>query len=146
MTVLSTDISDRLTQITVLTLEDLAFLLCDEGEPADCDAPLAAASIVRFQGPCTGELQIACTQDVLDDLTMNLLGDPAAVTEQLQQDALGEVANIVCGNLLPHVFGNDAVFDLDRPQPQDVSGGVSGDSAVQVAVDMGRVEVAFTAR
>jgi hypothetical protein len=34
----------------------------------------------------------------------------------LQRDALGEVANVVCGNLLPLVAGAEAVFRLSAPE------------------------------
>jgi len=44
-----------------------------------------------------------------------MLGEDKAVNASLQQDTLGEIANIICGNALPAIFGFETVFHLEAP-------------------------------
>jgi len=61
------------------------------------------------------------------------------------RDALGEVANVVCGNLLPEIAGRDAVFRLDAPRAFDGAGCGHGTpaAALSLGVDGGRAELAL---
>lgn len=38
-------------------------------------------------------------------------------SERQLEDALGEVANVICGNLLPAIAGSTEIFRLDPPRP-----------------------------
>ena len=62
---------------------------------------------------------------------------------------VGEVANVVCGNLLPDLAGREAVFHLSAPEPIDVTDAawcarpaVSALSA-SLGIDGGRADVAL---
>jgi CheY-specific phosphatase CheX len=53
----------------------------------------------------------------LVDLAANMLGTEDDPTDEVVLDALGEVTNVICGNVLPSLSGANAVFDLSAPEP-----------------------------
>lgn len=101
------------------TFESLALLFADTTPSAvQAEAPLTFTVRVAFAGPCTGTLDVAVSDDVAIALAANMLGfSPATVgaDRQMQRDAVGELANVVCGNVLPLVAGREAVFHLAAP-------------------------------
>lgn len=97
------------------TLEDMCFL-CDapemEAEFAETATPAFAS--VRFSGPRTGRLEFRVAQDLLPVIAENMLGvDDSNAVEQF--DALGELANVICGNVLTSLGDESAVFDISAP-------------------------------
>jgi CheY-specific phosphatase CheX len=106
-----------LRRATSSTFEDLAFLVLeDECTEAQAAAPLDAAVAVEFHGPVRGRLVLRVSSSLLPVIAANMLGEEQARHVPLQRDALGEVANVVCGNLLPLVAGAEAVFRLSAPE------------------------------
>jgi CheY-specific phosphatase CheX len=105
-----------LLQAATSTFESLA-LLCPEPCAPDGVAfiPIAAAVSVGFRGAREGHVVVGVTAGVLPALAENMLGADAAPDVRLQRDALGELANVVTGNVLPLVHGGAAVFHLDAP-------------------------------
>ena len=88
------------------------------------------------------------TDDVARAFAENMLGVSDADLAMVR-DALGEVANVVCGNLLPDLAGREAVFHLSAPEPIDVTDAawcarpaVSALSA-SLGIDGGRADVAL---
>lgn len=136
-----------LVQAAVLTFEELCFLfpeaaLTEEQQHASADA----AVCVRFQGPFHGALQVQLCGQVLPIVAANMLGEEAAPTPSQQLDALGEIANIICGNLLPHIAGSHEVFQLDAPQVVDATDIQASPSMacvthVQLGLEQGRVDL-----
>jgi hypothetical protein len=134
----------QLTEVTARTLEELCFffpmpLLSDEQR----DAVVDAAMSVRFAGPLRGRLVVRMCGGVLPILTSNMLGD-ADGDPRMQRDALAEVANVICGNLLPLIAGADAEFSLDAPQPVVVlaNAGPEPHTTLQFGLeDIGRADV-----
>ena len=106
-----------LRRATLSTFEMLGFLMPLEldGEERP-ERPMTAGARVRFRGQVSGALEIEVFGDVVQELTVNMLAleRPASRSEELS--ALGEVANVVCGNVLPELFGVRAVFDLSAPE------------------------------
>ena len=117
--------------------------------PTADEAAARAAHAVRvaFVGPLRGCLALRVTDDVARACAENMLGaEPQQIA--LVRDALGEVANVVCGNLLPELAGRDAVFHLDAPQPMgadDAAWAALGIStlAASLGVDGGRADLAL---
>jgi CheY-specific phosphatase CheX len=106
-----------LLQAAVLTFEELCFLFPDtELEAEQQQAPVDATVCVHFQGPFDGSLQVTLCGQMLPTVAANMLGDDDAPAPAQQLDALGEIANVICGNLLPHIAAPHAVFQLDAPQ------------------------------
>ena len=78
-----------------------------------------AAVGIDFSGPIKGMMLIVLSGQILSMLTGNMLGDDAPPTQKQLEDALRELANVICGNLLPHLGGSDAVFDIGIPRVRD---------------------------
>lgn len=111
-------ISSRLAEVTMETLERLAFLFASP-EP---DAPAAEESAletvrVDFNGAFTGGLELSLSASVLAELAANMLGadEGATLSADEQRDALRELANVVCGNVLPAIAGGEHEFNIHTP-------------------------------
>jgi CheY-specific phosphatase CheX len=108
-------------------------------------APLDVAASVEFRGPMTGRLVLRASSTILPEVANNMLGADDTRPSALQRDALGELANVICGHVLPLIGGADAVFNLAAPNLH--LGGelpMRDDDApaasVQVGVEQGRAE------
>jgi hypothetical protein len=105
-----------LFQAATSTFESLALLF---PEPASADGavflPLAAIVSVTHRGAASGRVVVGVTAGVLPEVSGNMLGAAAAPDPRLQRDALGEIGNVVTGNVLPLVYGAMPVFRLDAP-------------------------------
>ncbi|MEW6516018.1 MAG: chemotaxis protein CheX [candidate division FCPU426 bacterium] len=89
-----------------------------EGTPSMPKRPDAMArATVNFTGPFPGILQLEVPSDLLPILASNMLGEDETSPEAARQgqDALGELANIICGNLLARMAGPEPIFHLDAP-------------------------------
>lgn len=115
-----------LTSVSAETLEKLAFVFAFADEPPSLTGndnvhiladPNNYLVRVVFRGPFSGSLAMDITPEDLKEVAANMLGldlgDP--ISDADQQDALKEVANVVCGNLLPVLAGKEAVFDIESP-------------------------------
>lgn len=127
--------STALLQAATSTFESLV-LLCPEPQASEGAEflPLAAAVGVTFHGERTGRLAVGVTEGVLPAIAENMLGAAAAPDPQLQRDALGELGNVVTGNVLPLVHGPAAVFRLDAPAAAGDTPFACRDGEVQVAM------------
>jgi CheY-specific phosphatase CheX len=108
---------EALAHVTTRALEEMCFffavsVLNDEQRDAKPDAAMS----VRFVGPVAGRVVVRLCGGMLGQLAANMLGD-ADGSPAMQRDALGEVANVVCGNLLPLIVGPQDAFALEAAQP-----------------------------
>lgn len=103
----------------VRVLETAAFMTvwpCQEsdGELAHPDV----AATMTFCGPRTGRLTLYVASEVLPLLTQNMLGElePDDSPEEQRRDAVKEMLNMICGNLLTEWQGAEPVFNLSPPE------------------------------
>ena len=140
-----------LSRAATSTFESLAFLVPEECPAAGAElVPLAAGASVTWRGPLAGRVVVGVADGVLRAVATNMLGtagdDPA-----VRRDALGELANVVTGNVLPLVAGAEAVFRLDAPQVHDgapsfaPAPGEARAAIVHLRFDEGDAVVAFFA-
>lgn len=139
-----------LAQATTSTFEELALLLA---VPADVSAPDGAAGAPRppcgvrvdFAGPWGGSVVVRVAEAVLDASAANMLGIAAAPDAPARRDALGELANVICGNVLPAIAGRAAVFALQAPRWIGAADAACAPADLRVAttleVDGGRIAV-----
>ena len=101
------------------TLSSLAFLFPIEEEEScgTSDEPMIAVG-VTFSGPRRGALMMSVSASMLAPLATNMLGiePPGEPTCDQQQDALKEMLNVVCGNLLPLIGTDRDVFNVHSPR------------------------------
>ena len=113
----------HLFNVGLRVFEELCFTLPDP-VPDEEQAYLApeAAVTVEFTGPVKGMVLLILRGQILSTLAANMLGEDDPPTEFQKDDALREMANIVCGNFLPYIGGSDAVFDISPPQIRELQG------------------------
>lgn len=135
-----------LSRATTATFEELALLFPEtELNETQAAAPLDVAVSVEFRGPLNGRLVLRASSVILPDVANNMLGADDQRPAALQRDALGELANVICGHVLPMIGGADAVFHLAAPQHHTAEWQPSRDqdrpnAQVAVGVDIGRAE------
>ncbi len=135
-----------LSQTTAATFEDLALLFPDAEPSAEQLAmPLDVTVSVDFRGPLTGRLVLRASHVVLPTIAANMLGEDESRQAPLQRDALGELANVICGNVLPAIAGAEAVFHLAAPRVHTASESLSREedapqAHVTFGVENGRIE------
>ncbi len=140
------DLSDHLRRSAVRTFEELAFVFTDsELDQVQMTAPFEAGAWVAFDGPMRGRLTIHLYGRVLATLTHNMLPDLEESSPAMQLDTLKEIANVICGNLLPNLAGQEAVFDLHPPESEDSDAlpdvARSPAARVPVGLETGRAEL-----
>ncbi len=107
-----------LYQVAAETLEQLAYFFVEKPEDDDIFEPTdeMVTAVASFNGPFSGCVGISLALNLLPEVASNMLGiEDGEISEQEQVDAFKEVANILCGNLLPKIAGPEKVFDIDSP-------------------------------
>jgi CheY-specific phosphatase CheX len=129
-----------------LIFEELGFLMprSDNGEIFPGDSTNA---IVSFRGPFSGCLIVSLNPEMLSILSSNMLGEEGRADTSMEHDSLGEIANVICGNALPAIYGFEPVFHLDAPQPLADATALLNDSGfkkeaeVHISFDTGHAAV-----
>jgi hypothetical protein len=107
-----------LSEAAAATFEELAYSFAERTAVQDAPAADDGVSTVSFSGPVRGRIVVAMGGGALPTLAANMLGQEDAPPPAVQRDALGEVANVICGNVLPRVAGVTAVFSLGAPHAE----------------------------
>jgi len=112
-------LKSRLTQVANDTLEKLAFLFAfPDSERVDDGPDPTVVGRVAFFGYFNGSLLMRISSSVIPELAGNMLGldDGAEISDVQQHDALKEIINVICGNLLPTVAGDQVEFNIEAPK------------------------------
>lgn len=112
-------IEQILWQVAEEVMGKLAFLFSYPDEEYGAELPdTAVTACVSFKGPFDGELELLVSLEILPELAGNMLGidDSDTVTEADQYDAIKELVNVICGNLLPEIAGRQAIFKVGVPR------------------------------
>lgn len=107
---------DILRTAIVLAMERL----CYASPEAFLDEPPAVDALeawVAFRGPSSGAIGIAVPQRAIGGFIEALLLPDASADGLTADDFVAELANIVCGNAVPRIFGRNAIHVLSPPQP-----------------------------
>ena len=98
-------------------IEKMAFMFVEEAEDDEKEADGALKAEMQFSGAYGGSVIIAVSHETANELASNVLGvDPDDENiEELRNDALRELLNVTCGNLLTAHYGEEPVFDLSVP-------------------------------
>jgi CheY-specific phosphatase CheX len=115
---MSDPIKQRLHRVAEEILEKLAFMFSfpeDDRDETDYESALAAS--VSFTGPFSGALVMVVSDQILPELTGNMLGidDDEGTSLEQRHDALKELINVICGNLLPAIAGKHSIFHVNAP-------------------------------
>ena len=115
--------TDQEQQLLIATVADVcerfAFMFVDAPMDAtpEFDADLHRATLA-FKGPRQGTLALVAPPDMAHELAGNVLGlmDPDEVTDEVAGQALAELLNIICGELVAELFGKQVVVELGVPE------------------------------
>jgi CheY-specific phosphatase CheX len=113
---------DRELLVTVFSrvAEELAFMFTDTPDPDDVETAknVFVKAHMRFKGPINGTLNMIVPESMCPQIAANVLGlDPTdEMFLQAPHDAVKELLNVTCGNLLTEMAGEDPVFDLLPPE------------------------------
>ena len=100
------------------TLANLAFMFVDDEPTSPGPNEDWFQITIRYKGPRSGRLGLICPRSFTTALAANLLGvnpeDRQANTKAI--DAVKELMNILCGQLVTQVYGSDVLFNLSIPR------------------------------
>jgi CheY-specific phosphatase CheX len=132
--------------------ENLCFMLpanVGGSLPPDMGSLSRVVVAVDFSGDGEGTLHVTLPDSMIATITSNMLGEDGPLPLEQQYEAVCELANIVCGNVLPRVAGERAVFDLATPRviaTMDASLGDRFDATSGVLLDEGLVTCSISLR
>lgn len=110
------ELCEILYDVTGDALEKLAFMFSQRDNAVSSHEADGVVVLVTFEGPATGQVVAVAEKTTLQELTGNMMGiDNGDISWEDQKDALKETVNILCGNLLPRIFGSDAIFSIQAP-------------------------------
>ncbi len=108
-----------LNQVFTSVLEQLAFMFAETTEESEPE--IDGAGIVQtrmgFRGPYHGHMELIVPRNMCEELAANVLGlepDDEMVL-RAPFDALKELLNVTCGNVLTTLAGEEPIFDLSIP-------------------------------
>lgn len=133
------DATPVLKAAALRAFEQLGFLLADP-EPADSSGPWTAVR-VSFDGPTRGGVVVRADPKLLQVLSMSMLGADEPPAAGLQLDALGEMANVICGNVVYEAEDPGADFRLGAPMPADAPPAGTVRGSVRLGFEGGVAEV-----
>ena len=109
-------IENVLKEATIITLEDLCFIYqVPELKDAQENLPLEAAAEVKYRSDdFTGKLLIETRGGLFSAIAINMLSNDNP-SEQQKKDALGEIANIICGNIVPSLGRGGREYKIESP-------------------------------
>ncbi|RKY58638.1 MAG: hypothetical protein DRP96_08185 [Candidatus Neomarinimicrobiota bacterium] len=109
---------DIVRKVVKDVLERFAFMFVDEpdgSEKADWSDDILHA-VISFNGEFRGRLSITAPVSFCTEVTANVLGiDPEENAGEMACDALRELINIICGELVVALYGNKPIFNLSIP-------------------------------
>lgn len=111
------EVREAIETVVSQVMEQMAFVFIDPA--GEDDLPKAVEALLHvtlaFGGAGAGRLTLATTREVAMEVAENLAGDDEA-TQEVGEQALMELANVICGRLLTEVAGEAPVFDLQPPE------------------------------
>jgi chemotaxis protein CheY-P-specific phosphatase CheC len=138
---MSKKLETELYKAAVLTFEELSFLLpTPEIDEQQLNAPVEAAVSVDFEGPFSGKLLVKVYGGLLPIIAANMLGEEEVPSRSQQYDALGEIANVICGHMLPGIAGSKDIFHVSSPRITE-SMDLPPMAEVQVGLGAGRADL-----
>ncbi len=110
-------LEQALSDAAALTLESLCMMYPDDIRELEQRGDLRGRAVeVEFDGPFVGRMHVVASEDAISEAACNMLAAEGEVDDELALDVLREVSNIVCGQFLPSLQGETAVFDIGAPK------------------------------
>nr|MBN2278470.1 chemotaxis protein CheX [candidate division Zixibacteria bacterium] len=130
--------NETLTEVVCRVLEQTAFLFPDAAEDTGDNVfeeyqPVMAT--IRFHGKHTGEMSMIVPFELCTELSANMLGEEVDEIDSKEKvlDAFKEILNIITGQMLTEIYGDQAIFNLSPPEIKEIS-------AEEISVSVGNHE------
>jgi CheY-specific phosphatase CheX len=127
---MQTTTADVFRSVAENVLERFAFTLAEEDVDSSPDEAWRKRgcsylhSSIAFSGPAEGVVNLTAPEELCRELAANVLGGEVSEMGRTQaEDALKELANVMCGELTERLYGEKAVFDLTVPSVCEIDGG-----------------------
>jgi CheY-specific phosphatase CheX len=100
-----------------LIFEELGFLMprSETSGGNDNNVVEGKSALISFTGAFAGCLAVSLSMSLLPLLSSNMLGEQDSGENPMEHDALCEIANVICGNALPAIYGFKPIFHLSAP-------------------------------
>ena len=132
----------ELYKAATLAFEEMGFLLPSlEINEQQLNAPVEAAASVEFEGPFSGKLLVRICGGILPTLAANMMGEEEIPSKNLQYDALTEITNVICGNMLPGIAGSTGIFHVSVPKMDESFNLLPPVAEVQLGLGQGRADL-----
>jgi CheY-specific phosphatase CheX len=145
---MKTKIKEALKEASVSTFEDVCFMYTEpELKEAQKKLKWEAAAEVKYRGNFKGKLIIETYGNLLSVMAANILGNEPVSSRQ-KNDALGEIANIICGNVVPYLGSRQHGCKIESPRAlkkEDLTKEERGNPLASVSLNFqnGRTEIKF---
>ncbi|MBP3191926.1 chemotaxis protein CheX [Natronogracilivirga saccharolytica] len=107
----------------------------------------SVVSVVNFDGASHGGMILRASRDLVDAIADNMLGSDDA-TEEQKHGALCEIANIICGNVVPAFSDGEEISYIRPPriaapgeQPHSLFDSMNHSETVRIHLDEGSAEI-----
>lgn len=122
---MSNDYNEMLIKVCCDVFENLSFMfgeIIDLSE-AESDSDAFISATMSFKGDKTGFLELVVPSETADTLAYNILGidESEDLPPGSAIDALRELLNTICGQLLTTLFGDQPIFDLTVPETKTLT-------------------------
>ncbi|MGP8154859.1 MAG: chemotaxis protein CheX [Smithella sp.] len=108
-------IKKALEEAAVNTFEDICFMYqVPELKDVQKNLTLEAAAEVKYRGDYTGKLLIETRGGLFSAIAANILSIDSPSSQQ-KRDALGEIANIICGNVVASLGRSRLGYKIESP-------------------------------
>ncbi len=125
---MNTTIANDLYKVAAEAFENTCGLLTlPPAEAQESEAALAGCVRVDFKGPVNGALIVQVCGPLLAVMAQHMLEEKTTPSVLAQTDALQEISNMICGNILPYAVDPQWIFymvpmvagnpDQRRPSP-----------------------------
>jgi len=122
---MSNDYNETLIKVCCDVFENLSFMFGEtiDLSEAESDSDAFISATMSFKGDKTGSLELVVPAETADTLAYNILGidESEDLPPGSAIDALRELLNTICGQLLTTLFGDQPIFDLTVPETKTLT-------------------------
>jgi chemotaxis protein CheY-P-specific phosphatase CheC len=138
-----------LEEAAIRTFEDICFMYLEpELKDSQKNLTLEAVAEVKFRGDFSGKLIIESRGDLVSAVAANMLSNDHPSSQQ-KRDAFGEIANIICGNIVPSLGRRKGLgYKIESPislHKDELLKEEKGDPLAEVTLNFnqGRADIKF---
>lgn len=112
-----------LRRVASKVFETMAFTIIQPPKNVNQNYDSVVFAQIQYKGPFCGKVTMTLPLDILPELTRNMLGEEEECqpSHAEQMDVLGELLNVISGNVLNAIAGPKPVFHLQISQVKMIS-------------------------